>query len=176
MALRNINTLIADNYTNNNNQVTFLSDGAQHLAGKSFFCKLDCSLAFHCRWQTKSQWKSSPSIWPAELLSWKTCTRSQQTCVCFSSFTRECLDPTVKANQCAQYVEDIGIAANIAMDRTRNIRAVLQCIRQAVLKLTFGNCRFGVRQIEFLGRTISCEGVSPQINKIQKNVQQIEFL
>ena len=42
----------------------------------------------------------------------------------FSSFMRECLDPVVEADQCAQYVDDIGIAASNATDRTRNNRAV----------------------------------------------------
>ena len=46
--LRKINTLIADDYTNNNHPVSSLSDAAQHLAGKSLFCKLDCSEAYHC--------------------------------------------------------------------------------------------------------------------------------
>ena len=54
----------------------------------------------------------------------------------FSSFMREYLDPVVKADQCGQYVDDIGIAANNATDLTRNIRAVFKCIRQAGLKLT----------------------------------------
>ena len=44
---------------------------------------------------------------------------------------REYLDPVVKTDQCAQYVEDIGIAANNATDLTWNIRAVFKCIRQA---------------------------------------------
>ena len=46
--LRKINTLIADDYTNNNHPVSTLSYAAQHLAGKSLFCKLDCSQAYHC--------------------------------------------------------------------------------------------------------------------------------
>ena len=46
--LRRINTLIADDYTNDNHPVSTLSDAAQHLAGKSLFCKLDCSQAYHC--------------------------------------------------------------------------------------------------------------------------------
>ena len=41
--LRKINTLIANDYTINNHPVSTLSDAAQHLAGKSLFCKLDCS-------------------------------------------------------------------------------------------------------------------------------------
>ena len=46
--LRKINTLIADDYTNTNHPVSTLSDVAQHLAGMSLFCKLDCSQAYHC--------------------------------------------------------------------------------------------------------------------------------
>ena len=46
----------------------------------------------------------------------------------FLSFMREYLDPVVKADQCAQYVDDIGIATNNATNLTRNIRAVFQWI------------------------------------------------
>ena len=75
---------------------------------------------------------------------------------------REYLDPVVKADQCAQYVDDTGTAANDVTDLTHNIQAVFKCIRQARLKLTNEKCHFGVRQVEFLGRTISPEGISPQ--------------
>ena len=72
---------------------------------------------------------------------------------------REYLDPVVKADQGAQYLDDIGIAANNATDLTRNIRAVFQCIRNAGLKPTTEKCHFGVRQVEFVGRNISSEGI-----------------
>ena len=45
--LRKIKSLISDDYTNNNYPVSSLSDAAQHLAGKSLFCKLGCSQAYH---------------------------------------------------------------------------------------------------------------------------------
>ena len=70
--LRKINSLIADDYTNNNHPVSTLSDAAQHLAGKSLFCKLDCSqLTTVCRWRNNSQWKCLHSILLAELLPTK---------------------------------------------------------------------------------------------------------
>ena len=93
----------------------------------------------------------------------------------FSSFMREYLDPVVKADQCAQYVDDIGIAANNATDLSRNIRAVFQCIRNAGLKLAIEKCHFGFRQVEFLGRTISSEGVIPQSHKIQNFLNKLRF-
>ena len=88
---------------------------------------------------------------------------------------REYLDQVVKADQCAQYVDDFGIAAKNATDLTRNIRAVFQCICNAGLKQTIEKCHFGVRQVEFLGRTISSEGVSPQTHKIQNFLNKLRF-
>ena len=46
--LRKNNSPIADDYTNNNHPGSTLSEAAQHLAGKSLFCKLDCYQAYHC--------------------------------------------------------------------------------------------------------------------------------
>ena len=155
MDIRKANSLIADDYTNNNHPVSTLSDAAQHLAGKSLFFKLDCSQAYHCL-QMADQWS-------VEMLEFNFAGRTfayerlaqclSRSVSAFSSFMREYLDPVVKADHCAQYLDDIGIAANNAMDLTRNIRAVLKCSRQAGLKLTVENCHFGVRQVDFLGRT-----------------------
>ena len=87
----------------------------------------------------------------------------------------EYLDPVVKADQCAQYLEDIGIAANNATELTRIIRTVFKCIRQAGLKVTNGKFHFGVRLVEFLGRTITPEGISPQARKIHKFLEKLSF-
>ena len=93
----------------------------------------------------------------------------------FSSCMREYLDTVLKADQRGQYVCDIGIAANIATDLTRKIQAVFQCIRNAGLKLIIAKCHFGFRQVDFLSRTISSEGVSPQTHKIQNFLEKIRF-
>ena len=93
----------------------------------------------------------------------------------FPSCMREYLYPVVKADQCAQYVDDIGSAANNATDLTRNIWAVFKCIRQARLKLTIEKCHFEVRQVEFLGRTVSSKGVTSQSHKIQNFLSKLRF-
>ena len=162
--LRKINNLIADDYTNKNHPVSTLSNAAQHLAGKSLFCKLHCSQAYHCL-QMADQWS-------VEMLALNF---ASITLSAFSSFMREYLDPVVKADQCAQYVDDFGIAANNATDLTQNIRAVFKCIRQAGLKLTIEKCHVGVRQVELLRRTISPDGISPQARKIQIFVDKLRF-
>ena len=93
----------------------------------------------------------------------------------FSSFMGEYLDPVVKADQCAQYVDDLGSAANNDTDLTWNIRAVFKCVHQAGLKLTIEKCHFGVRQVEFPRRTISPGGISPQARKIQNFLDKLRF-
>ena len=167
--LRKINILNADDYTNKNHPVSTLSDAAQHLAGKSLFCKLDCSQAFHCLQMADQQSVEMLAFnFASRTFAYKRLAQGLSRSVSASSiFMREYLDPVVKADQCAQYVDDIGIAANNATDHTRNIRAVFKCIRQAGLKLTIENCYFGVRQVEFLRRTISPEGISPQARKFK---------
>ena len=121
---------LTDDYTNNIHPVSTLSDAAQHMAGKSLVCKLDCSQAYHCLQMAEHR---SP-----EMLAFNFASRTfayrrlaqglSRSVSVFSIFMREHLDPVVKADQCAQYVDDIGIAANKATDLTRNIRAVFKCI------------------------------------------------
>ena len=174
--LRKFNSLIADDYTNNNHPVSTLSDAAQHLAGKSLFCKLDCSQAYHCL-QIADQ-RSVEMLafnFASRTFAYKTLAQGLSRSVSFSSFVLELLDPVVKADQCGQYVDDIGIAANNATDLTRNIRAVFKCIHQAGLKLAIKKCHFGVRQVEFPGRIISTEGISPRARKIQNFLDKLRF-
>ena len=52
--LGKINTLVADDYTNENHPVNTFSDAAHDLAGKSLICKLDCSQVYHC-WHMADQ-------------------------------------------------------------------------------------------------------------------------
>ena len=177
MDLRKVNTLIADDCINNNHPVSTLSHAAQHLAGNSLFCKLDCSQAYHYL-----QMVNQGSM---EMLAFNFASRTfvyrrlaqglSRSVFAFSSFMREYLDPVVKADQCAQYVDDIGIAANNATDLTPNSQAVFHCIHNAGLELTIEKGHFGVRQIELLGRTISSEKVSPQTHKTQNFFKKLRF-
>ena len=175
--LRKINALISDDYINNNHPISTLSDAAQHLAGKQLFCKLDCSQAYHCL-----QMADQRSV---ELLAFNFASRTfayrrlaqglSRALSAFSSFMREYLDTVIKADQCAQCVDDIGIAANTTEQLIKNTRAVFKCIRRAGLKLTIEKCHFGVTQIEFLGRTITPHGVAPQDHKITNFLSKIRF-
>ena len=174
--LRKINNLIADDYTNNNHPVSTLSDAAQHLAEKSLL-QMDCSQAYHCLQMADQRSKEMLAFnFASKTFGYKRLAQGlSRSASAFSSFMREYLHPVVKADQCAQYVDDMGIAANNASNLTRNIRAVFKCIRQAGLKLTIEKCQFGVRQVESLGRTISPEGISPQARKLQNFLDKLRI-
>ena len=124
--LRKINTLIADDCTNNNHPVSTLSDAAQHLAGKTLFCELDCSQAYLClQMADQRSVEMLASTFASGTFAYRRLAQGVNISVsAFLSFMREDLDPVVKTDQFTQYVDDIGIAVNNAMDITRNLRAV----------------------------------------------------
>ena len=175
--LRKINNLITEDYANNNHPVSTLSDAAQHMAGKKIFCKLDCSQAYHCLQMADYQ-----SI---QMLAFNFASRTfayrrlaqglSRSLSAFSSFMREYLDRAIKADQCAQYVDDIGIAANDTRQLCINIKTVFECIRNAGLKLSMSKCHFGVKQVDFLGRTITPDGVAPQADKVKDFLAKLKF-
>ena len=135
--LRKINYLISDDYIINNHPVSTLTDAAQHMAGNKLFCNFDCSQAYHCL-----QMADQRSI---EMLAFNFASRTfahrrlaqrlSRALSAFFSFMREYLDRVIKAEQCAQYVDDIGIAANDAEHLIKNLRATFECIREAELKI-----------------------------------------
>ena len=149
--LRKTNNLTSDDYINNNHPVSTLTDAAQHMAGKTFFCKLGCSQAYHCLPMADQR-----SI---EKLAFNFANRTfayrrlaqglSRVLSAFSSFMREYLDRVIKADQCAQNVDDIGIAANDANHLITTLRATFECIRKAGLKITMHKCHFGAKEIEF---------------------------
>ena len=175
--LRKINTLNADDYINNNHPVSILTDAAQHMAGKNLFCNFDCSQAYHCLQMADQRL--------TELLAFNFASRTfayrrlaqglSRSLSEFSSFIREYLDPVIKADQCAQYVDDIGIAAKTPEQLIKNLRAVFKSLRKAGLKLSMAKCHFGVQEVDFLGRTITTKGVAPQKQKITKFLEKVKF-
>ena len=84
------------------------------------------------RWRTKDHSKCLHSTLPAKLLHTEDSPNvSVDHYRSFSSFMREYLDKVIKADQCVQYVDHIGIAANDAGHLLKNLRATFECIRKS---------------------------------------------
>ena len=175
--LRRINHLLKNDYNQHNHPVTTMADAAQHMAGKCYFCKLDCSQAYHCLQMADEQ--------SVQLLAFNFGSRTftflrlaqglNRSLSAFNSTVREYLDPLVKADKCAQNVDDIGIAANTAEELVNNIESVFTKIRQAGLKLSMAMCAFGHPELEFLGRRITTKGIAPIEDKIDKFLKNIKL-
>ena len=57
----------------------------------------------------------------------------------------------------------------------KNLQAVFQCLRKAGLKLSMAKCHFGIQEVDFLGRTITTNGIAPQKQKIAKFLKKVKF-
>ena len=67
------------------------------------------------------------------------------------------------------------IAANDADHLIANLGATFKCIQEAGLKLTMRKCQFGATEIDFLGRTITPQGVKPQRQNVQNSLEETKF-
>ena len=85
----------------------------------------------------------------------------------FNSTIREYLDTLIKADKCAQYVDDIGIAANNVDELVLKIEAVFQQIQKAGLKLSMSKFTFGHPKIEFLGKSITTKRIGKFLNNLK---------
>ena len=166
--LRRINHLIRHDYDNHNFPIATLADVSTHLAGKKFFAKLDCSQAYHVL-----QMADPLSV---QLLSFNFLSRTfaylrlaqglSRSVSAFSSFMRKYLYPCIVADQCFQYVDDLGTGAKTFEEFVNNLRAIFVCIEKAGLKFTPGKCEFGLKEMTFSGNTITSEGMKPDRKKV----------
>ena len=65
------------------------------------------------------------------------------------------------------YIDDILVTGRTREEHTKNLRAVLQRIREYGLRLKKSKCQFFMRELEFLGHSITPEGVKPTKSRVK---------
>ena len=175
--LRRVNHLLKTDYQNANFQISNMTDSLCHFAGKTLFTKLDCSQAYHC-----VQMADDVSV---QLLAFNFASRTyaykclaqglNKSVTGFSSFVRHYLDPCLAADICTQFMDDIGSAVTNFEELIPSLRKIFECIRNSGLKLSPEKCEITASSIKFLGNTITKEGISPQSEKIEKNLKKISM-
>ena len=168
--LRRINHLIKHDYDSHNFPISSLADVGNHLAGKKYFSKLDCSQAFHV--------VKMADLESVQLLAFNFESRTyafqrlaqglNRSVSSFSSFMRKYLDPCIAADRCFQYVDDLGTASHTVPEMISYLEEILKCINHSGLKLSMSKCEIGVEKIAFLGNSITCQGISPNREKVMK--------
>ena len=71
-------------------------------------------------------------------------------------------------SQCLVYLDDVIVLGRTFEDHLDNLHQVLQRLREAGLKLKPSKCAFFREKVEYLGHTISRQGVTPDSSKTEK--------
>ncbi|XP_024964387.1 uncharacterized protein LOC112504674 [Cynara cardunculus var. scolymus] len=72
------------------------------------------------------------------------------------------------------FIDDILAYSKFEADHVKHLCEMLETLRQERLYAKFSKCEFWLRQVQFLGHTISCDGVSVDPSKVEavKNWEQ----
>ena len=92
----------------------------------------------------------------------------------FKSFMRKYFYPCIVADQCFQYVDDIGTAAASFEVVATNLKANFKCAEKTGLEFTPGNCEFGLREMTFLGNSINSEGMLHNKTKVTEFLSKLK--
>ena len=106
--LRKVKNLISEDFIYNNHPVSTLTNAAQHMAGKKVFLKLDCSQVYHCLQMLDQKSKKMLAFnFASRTFAYKPLSQGLSRALsAFCSSMREYRDRVIKANQCAQYVDE----------------------------------------------------------------------
>ena len=154
-----------------------MTDAARHTAGKKLVRNFDCYRAYHCLQMAVHREVGMLALNSAHRTarSRKLAQRLRKSLSTSSSFMRKNSDPILRADQCAQYVDDIGIAADSHEQLIINLRVVFKCIQNAGLKLSMTKSHFGAKKSIFFGRTVIPNGINPQKQKITEFLVKVKF-
>ena len=114
--LRQTNQLLLHDYHDNNFPISTPADTTAHFAGKSLFCVLDCSQAYHC-----VQMADPLSVqllarnFTSRTVAYQRSARGlklKRTVTEFDAFVRNYIEPYFSARICTQFMDDIGCGVN----------------------------------------------------------------
>ena len=169
--LRRVNHLLRNDYSDNNFPFSNMTDAVHHFAGKTLFTKLDCSQAYHCLHMADPL--------SVQLLSFNFASRTyaytrlaqglNKSVTGFSSFFRFYLDSCLAAILGTQFMDDLGSGVETLEQMIPNLRQTFDCLRKSGLRLTPQKCEFGMTSNNFLGNTITPQGLKPETAKISEN-------
>ena len=175
--LRRVNHLLRHDYANSNFPISNMADATSHFAGKSLFCKLDCSQAYHCVQMADDLSTQLLAFnFASRTFAYKSLAQGLNKSVTgFSSFIKHYLDPCLAANVCTQFMDDIAAGVNSFEELIPALRKIFDCLRKAGLKLSAHKCEFATLLIHYLGSIITPKGISPESAKIEKFLSQIRM-
>ena len=93
----------------------------------------------------------------------------------FTTVIRVQFDPVVEADRCAQYVDDIRVAAYTASELIENLERAYKQTHKAGLNLCIENCLFGIHSTEFLRKTLPTSCIAPIEERITESREKLKL-
>ena len=175
--IRKINNLIPDVCTNKNHPVSTLQ--MQHKTWQRDLYSASSiapRLITVCRWLTKGQWKCFHSFFLAEILPTEDLHKVLAAlCLLFKVSCASFRTQMSKLTGMPKTWTILELQPKLIRILPGTYGPVFKCNRQVGLKLTIEKCLFGVKKVEFLSKTISSDGVSPQSHKTQTFFYKLRF-
>ena len=85
---------------------------------------------------------------------------------------RECFYQCTVADHCFQYVDDLGTAASTFEQFLTNLQAVFDAVKKTGHKF-FSKCEFSLKEMTFLGNSISKECISSDKKKVTDSLSTL---
>ena len=173
--IRRINHLLRHDYNNNNYLIPTMADATAHLAGKTIFAKMDCSLAYF-----SMQMADNLSVqllafnFGGETFAFRRLAQGiSRSPTVFNSCVSKHLQSCVASDKCFVYFDDLGSGAkngNTLIDNLENFP-----LQSLGFKLSIEKCQFGIPKIRFIGHEISAAGISPNNPKVEKFLANVRM-
>ena len=127
-----MNNLISDDHVNNNHPVRTAIDEGQDTAGKNLFCKLYCPQAYRCLEMADQRSVEMLAVNPTtKTFAYRRLAQGfSRSLSAFSSFLLEYLQPILKVDQGAQYVNDKVVVSNSPEQLITKFRGSFQCVQK----------------------------------------------
>ena len=135
------------------------------MKGAKIFSKLDLRSGYHQMALLEVD-RSKTAFWGAQRILWEWCVVPFGLKNTPSYFQKQMDNVLINLPFSRCYIDDIVIWSDTIEQHMTHLTQVFKRLREAGLKVHPGKCVFAVDKIDFLGHSISAEGLSPQEEKV----------